>query len=123
PVPNFNLENRAIKIPGTDKVVKAKFLVGTEPAWKNNDSPRKVLADWVISAENPYFARATVDQVWSYFFGISLLEPILEPSDDSPVTHPELLDEMSRQFTQQNFDLKFLIRAIVHTEAYQRAST
>ncbi len=79
-----------------------------------------MLADWVTSAENPYFAKATVDAVWGYFFGISLLEPIMEPSDDSPIVYPELLDEMARQFAEHNFDLKFLIKAIVHTEAYQR---
>lgn len=115
---------REIKIPGTDKVVKAKFLGGREPVWKDGgDSSRMVLADWLTAADNPYFARATVDLVWSYFFGISLLEPIMEPSDDSPVTYAELLDEMARQFTAHGSDLKFLIRAIVHTEAYQRVST
>jgi len=122
PAPKDNPGMRQIKIPGTDKVVKAKFLSGNEPVWKDNDSPRTVLADWITSAENPYFAKATVDQVWGYFFGISLLEPIMEPNDDSPITYPELLDEMARQFTEQKFDLKFLIKAIVHTEAYQRSS-
>jgi hypothetical protein len=123
PVQKVNTGTRQIKIPGTDKTVKAKFLTGKEPAWKEGDSPRTVLADWVTAADNPYFARAAVDQIWSYFFGISLLEPIMEPSDDSPVTHPELLDELARQFIEQKFDLKFLIKAIVHSEAYQRAST
>jgi len=121
--PNNNPGARQIKIPGTDKTVKAKFLSGKEPVWKDNQSSTTVLADWVTAADNPYFARAAVDQVWGYFFGISLLEPIMEPSDDSPVTHPELLDEMARQFTAQNFDLKFLIKAILHSDAYQRAST
>lgn len=114
---------REIKIPGTSKTVKAKFLTGKEPAWKNNEAPNIVLADWATSADNPYFAKAAVDQVWGYFFGVSLLEPIMEPSDDSPIVYPELLDEMARQFAAHNFDLKFLIKAIVHTEAYQRAST
>ena len=123
PVPKANPGSRQIKIPGTDKVVKAKFLDGQEPLWKDNDSPRVVLADWVTSPDNPYFAKATVDLVWSYFFGVSLLEPIMEPSDDSPITYPELLDEIARQFIEQKFDLKFLIKAIVHTEAYQRVST
>lgn len=122
-IANNNPGSRSIKIPGTDKVVKAKFLTGIEPAWKASDSPRTVLAEWVTSADNPYFARAAVDHVWGYFFGVSLLEPIMEPNDDSPVTHPELLDEMARQFTEQGFNLKFLIKAIVHTDAYQRAST
>ncbi len=114
---------RTIKIPGTDKVVKARFLNGAEPVWQKNASAPVVLADWVTAAENPFFARAAVDHVWSYFFGVSLLEPLMEPSDDSPITYPALLDELARQFVEANFDLKFLIRAIVHTEAYQRAST
>ncbi|MCI0638929.1 MAG: DUF1549 and DUF1553 domain-containing protein [Gemmataceae bacterium] len=113
---------REIKIPGTNDIVKAKFLTGEEPNWKPNVSPRTVLADWLTSVENVYFAKATVDHLWSYFFGVSLLEPILEPSDDSPVTHPELLEMMARVFADEKFDLKFLVRAIVHTQAYQRAS-
>ena len=104
--------------------MKAKFLSGKEPTCKDNDTPNIVLADWVTSRwKIPYFAKAAVDQVWGYFFGVSLLEPIMEPSDDSPIVYPELLDEMARQFIAHNFDLKFLIKAIVHTEAYQRAST
>ncbi|MCI0684267.1 MAG: DUF1549 and DUF1553 domain-containing protein [Gemmataceae bacterium] len=113
---------RQITIPGTDKVVKAKFLTGEEPKWKPNEPTRTVLADWMTSPKNPYFAKATVDTVWQYFFGVSLLEPIIEPSDDSPITHPELLNDMAQSLIDHEFDLKFLIRAIVHTQAYQRSS-
>jgi len=81
-----------------------------------------VLADWVTSPENPYFAKAMADNVWSYFFGVSLLEPIMEPSDDSPVTHPELLDVLAKELVAHKYDVKFLIRAMVHTKAYQRSS-
>lgn len=113
---------REITIPGTDKVVKAKFLTGEEPKWKANEPTRSVLAEWLTSPKNPYFAKATVDMVWQYFFGVSLLEPIMEPSDDSPITHPQLLNDMAQQLIDHQFDLKFLIRAIVHTQAYQRSS-
>lgn len=114
---------RSIKIPGSNKTVNAKFINGHEPSWKDGDSPRTVLANWVTAPDNPYFAKALVDHVWGYFFGVSLLEPILEASDDSPITHPELLDEMAREFVEQKYDLKFLIQAIVLTDAYARAST
>lgn len=113
---------REITIPGSAKVVKAKFLTGEEPIWKPNEPTRTVLADWITSPKNPYFAKATVDMVWQYFFGISLLEPIMEPSDDSPITHPQLLNDMAQSLIAHDFDLKFLIRAIVHTQAYQRSS-
>src|SRR5262249_3592251 len=77
---------REIKIPDSDKVAKAKFLDGKDPQWKDGVPTRNPLADWLTAPENPYFARAAVDHVWSYFFGISLLEPIMEPSNDNPPT-------------------------------------
>jgi len=119
----FNPNSRQIRIPNTDKVVKAKFLNGVEPKWPDNNTPSvKVLADWMTTADNPYFARAAVDHVWTYFFGVSLLEPILENTPDSPPSHPELLDTLAKEFAAHNFDLKFLIRSIVLTEAYARSS-
>jgi hypothetical protein len=121
--PGIAREPREIKIPNTDKVVKARFLNGVEPNWKPGVSNRAVLAEWMIAADNPYFARAAVDHVWSYFFGVSLLEPIAEPNEEGPPAHPELLDELTRQFVAHNYDLKFLVRAIVHSQAYQRASS
>jgi hypothetical protein len=113
---------REILIPGTDKVVKAKFLNGKEPQWDVLNNSRTVLANWVTSKENPYFAKAMADHIWSYLMGVSLLEPIMEPSDDTPVTHPELLNDLAKALADHNFDAKFLIRAIVHTDAYQRSS-
>ncbi len=118
-----NLNRRQIMIPGTKTVVKAKFLTGNEPAWKDSDENRTVLADWIVAKDNPYFAKSTVDMVWQYFFGVSLLEPIMEPHDDNPISHPELLDLLARELTAHKHDLKFLIRTIVHTRAYQRNST
>jgi hypothetical protein len=118
PLPN----QRSIRIPDSDKIVQAKFITGEEPDWKANSATRTVLADWMISPKNPYFAKAAVDHVWQYFFGVSLMEPIFEPTDDSPPAHPELLDELAQAFIDGGYDLKFLIRAIAQTEAYQRAS-
>ena len=119
--PNF-VPGREIPIPDTGKVVKAKFLNGKEPQWGASNDSRKVAVDWMTAPENPYFARAMADHLWSYFFGVSLLEPILEPNDDSPVTHPELMDKLAAELIKHKFDQKFLIRALVHTKAYQRSS-
>ncbi len=121
PQANFT-PGREILIPGTDKVVKAKFLTGKEPTWEGGDTSRTVLAKWVTSPDNPYFARAMADHLWSHLMGVSLLEPIMEPSDDIPITVPELLNDLAKALIDNNFDAKFLIRAIVHTDAYQRSS-
>ncbi len=113
---------RAITIPSTGKVVKARFPDGTEPAWQNGVSPRVTLADWLLRKDNPYFARATVNKVWAYFFGIGLVEPVDEPSEENPPSHPALLDELAREFAAHDFDLKYLVRAVVASRAYQRSS-
>ena len=121
--PQGRTAGREIRIPDTNRVVRAKYLTGDEPKWETGSDARKVLSDWITAPKNPYFARAMADHVWTYLMGVSLLEPILEPSDDNLVTHPELLDELASQLAAHRFDPKFLIRAIVHSEAYQRAST
>ncbi len=113
---------REILIPGTERVVKAKFLNGKMPDWENSTNSRKTLAEWVVAKENPFFAQTMADHVWSYLMGVSLLEPINEPSDDIPLTHPELLDELAKALAANNFDARFLVRAIVHSQAYQRGS-
>jgi hypothetical protein len=111
-----------LHIPGTDKVVRARFLDGKEPELPSGVDPRKALAAWVTGPENPWFARAAVNRVWAYFFGNGLVEPLDDMSDQNPASHPELLDELARQFVAHKYDLKFLIRALVASDAYQRTS-
>ncbi len=110
----------SIVIPNLGKVVQARFPDGTEPKFTNGAGPRVVLADWATSPNNKYFARAAVNRVWSLFFGTGLAEPVddlLREGDKN-----DMLDELARQFTDHNFDLKFLIRVIVSTRAYQLTS-
>src|SRR5262249_30835518 len=102
---------REIAIPHKKKTVRARFFDGIEPAWKDNDNPRAVLADWLVRADNPFFARAAVNRLWEYFFGTGLTDPVDEQGDHNPPSHPELLDEMARQFADHGFDLKYMIRA------------
>jgi hypothetical protein len=113
---------REIKIPGTEKVVRARFLDNKEPQWTDGMDPRMTLADWVTAADNPYFARAVVNRLLAYFFGVGLVDPVDELGDENPASHPELLDELARQFVAHRFDLKFLIQAIVNSQTYQRTS-
>jgi hypothetical protein len=113
---------REIKIPGTEKVVQARFLDGKEPRWTDGMDPRVTLADWVTTADNPYFARAAVNRLLAYFFGTGLVDPVDELGEENPASHPELLDELAREFASHQFDLKFLIRAIVNSQTYQRTS-
>jgi hypothetical protein len=111
-----------IAMPGSEKKVKAKFLDGADPAWKEDGSTREILADWMTKPDNPFFARAAVNRMWEHFFGIGLVDPSDDFRDENPPSHPELLDEMARAFVEHKYDLKYLIRAITASQAYQRTS-
>jgi len=117
-----NLGVREIKIGGTERVVKARFLDGKDPKFAENTDSRVALADWMTTADNPYFARAAVNHLWAHFFGLGIIDPVDEPSDENPPSHPELLDEVARQFALNKFDLKYLIKAITISKTYQLTS-
>ena len=111
-----------IKIPSQNKVVQARFLDGKVPEWKNEAGTRPTLADWMTAADNPYFARAIVSRFWGYFFGVGLVDQPDGCDTQPPAAHKELRDEMAQQLVAHKYDLKFLIRVITASEAYQRTS-
>ncbi len=115
-------DRRELAIPGTERVVQAAFLDGGEPQWRFKVGSRVTLADWMTSAENPYFARAAANRLWAHLFGTGLVDPVDDLSDANPPSHPELLDELARQFAAHGYDLKFLLRALTATRAYQLSS-
>ncbi len=115
-------DRRDIKIPGSLTSTEARFLDETQPRWKYNVGARATLADWLTAADNPFFARATVNRLWAQFFGIGLVEPVDDFRSDNPPSHPELLDELARQFVAHRFDLRYLVRSITASQAYQLTS-
>jgi hypothetical protein len=114
---------RAISIPGTDKVVEARFPDGKSPVWKDKVESRQALAEWLTAPSNPYFARTAANRLWAHFFGAGIIDPVDdEPSEDNPASHPELLAELTAQFVASKYDVKYLIRAITASKVYQRTS-
>ncbi|MGE3806652.1 MAG: DUF1553 domain-containing protein [Gemmataceae bacterium] len=112
-----------IKIPDHANTVPATFLDGYKHEWSQDRLAHHVLADWLVRRENPYFARAVVNHMWSYFFGIGLVDPIdVMGTKENPPSHPELLDELTAAFVAHDFDLQYLIRAIAGSKTYQRSS-
>lgn len=83
---------------------------------------RTAFADWLTSPDNPHFAKAMVNRVWKNFFGRGLVEAEDDLRQTNPPTHPELLNELARQFIANKYDIKWLIRTITASAAYQRSS-
>ncbi|MEX0717160.1 MAG: DUF1549 domain-containing protein [Planctomycetaceae bacterium] len=82
---------------------------------------RPQLAAWLVAPENPYFARSLVNRYWSYFLGKGIIEPVDDLRANNPPTNPELLDALTADFVEYEFDLKRLVRLIVTSQAYQRS--
>ena len=114
---------RELTIPGTKKVVTASHLDGSTPAWRRRADTREILAEWVTAPDNPYFARAVVNRVWARFFGIGLIEPVDDlDAEAGSAELSGLLDELAGQFRAHGYNLKFLIRALTATRAYNLSS-
>jgi hypothetical protein len=112
-----------IRVGETKAWATTRFPDGTAPDWQPGLTPRQALAEWATRRDNPWFARAAVNRLWHYFFGVGLIDPVDGlGSEEHPPSHPELLDELARQFIAHDFDLKYLIRAITLSRAYQRSS-
>ncbi len=91
---------------------------GTKMA-KPNFSRKEKFAAWVTAADNPYFAKATANRVWAQFMGRGIVHPIDDFQKENAPTHPELLKALADEFAAKKFDLKFLVREIVNSSAYQ----
>jgi Protein of unknown function (DUF1553)/Protein of unknown function (DUF1549) len=89
------------------------------------DSPedrRTALADWLASRDNPYFSRAIVNRIWANFMTVGLVEAVDDMRVTNPPSNEKLLSTLATYLADQKFDLKALMRLIMQSETYQRAS-
>ncbi|AWM36893.1 hypothetical protein GobsT_52370 [Gemmata obscuriglobus] len=115
-------DRNTIGVMGTERTVTAAFVDGSAPEWSADKTPRQELADWLATAKNPYFAKNMANRMWAHFFGIGLTDPVDEPGENNPPSHPELLKELGRAFAGCGFDTRVLIRGLVRSKAYQLTS-
>ena len=92
------------------------------PRFSSSGDVRSELADWMIQHPDSLLAKATVNRMWSHFFGRGLVEPVDDMRLTNPATHPQLLQALTTSFIAQRYDLRALTREIVLSEAYRRES-
>jgi len=117
----FNNNGGELNHPVRGKPMKPKFLGGAEPDLAGKDR-RQVLADWLASPENPYFAKNLANIVWSHFFGQGIINETDDVRISNPASNQELLDEMAKRFTDYKYDFKKLVKDICASRTYQLAS-
>ena len=97
-------------------------ILGEESKVMLDKDPRDALMAWLRSAENPYFAKAIVNRVWSNYFGDGIVSPTDDMNLANPPVNEPLMDYLANEFIQHDFDLKWLHRKIVTSETYQRSA-
>ncbi len=101
-----------------NRVMPPKFLGGDVPDVKGKDR-RVVLASWLASKDNPYFAPNLANIVWAHFFGRGIIDEVDDVRVSNPPVNPELLAALAAKFTEYNYDFKKLVRDICTSRTYQ----
>jgi hypothetical protein len=117
----FNSGGGEVAHPVGGRRMSPKFLGGEVPDVAGKDR-RVVMANWLASPQNPYFAQNFANRVWAHFFGIGIIDPVDDVRISNPASNPELLAELAKRFTATNYDFKQLVRDICRSQAYQRST-
>jgi hypothetical protein len=117
----FNRGGGEVRHPVTGQNAVPVFLGGEQPDVRGKDR-RDVVANWLASPENPYFAQNFVNRIWSHFFGLGIIEPVDDVRVSNPPSNPELLEALASRFTESGYNIKQLVREICNSKTYQRST-
>lgn len=102
----------------------AAQALGAAPAdFSNVTDRRRVLAEWMTSAGNPFFSKAIANRLWSHYFGRGLVEPIDDIRETNPPTNPALMDALASHMRDLNYDMQAFTRTLLNSRVYQLSAT
>lgn len=99
------------------------FIDGTEvgrSGYVSHVNRRSELGQMIVQSE--YLSKMMVNRMWAHFLGYGFTRPIDDLGPHNAVSHPELLDRLAQEFTSTGYDIRALIRWIVHSKPYQLSS-
>ncbi len=114
----YTATSGSVKHPLSNQVMQARPLFGTAPPTEGERDPRQVLADWIVSDKNPYFARVQANRVWADLMGRGLVDPVDDLRASNPASNGPLLDALADHFRGAGYDLKKLQRLIMTSYVY-----
>lgn len=114
----FNSGSGEINHPLGGRRMAPKFLGGEVPDVTGKDR-RELMAEWLASPKNPYFATNLSNMVWTHFFGLGIINEVDDVRVSNPPSNSELLIELGKKFTEYNYDFKRLVKDIVLSNSYQ----
>jgi hypothetical protein len=116
----INKRDGEVQHPKNGRTMKPKPLDGEVVLMDNPEQDRRdSLAKWTTSADNPFFPMCTANRIWRHLMGRGLIEPVDDVRATNPPTNEELMNALTKFFTQNNFDVRALIRLIANSRTYQ----
>ena len=107
--------------PSKKTEVEARFLLGERPpADLSPDALRVAVAAYLVyNPDNYWFARAYVNRIWNEllgdgFYSVDSLGP------DKECNYQGVINRMGALFRYRDFDVKWVFRTIMNSQAYQR---
>ena len=109
------------KHPRTGESINA-YALGTDMPEQSPEGDRRlILAEWMTSPENPWFAKNVANRTWAHFLGRGIIEPVDDVRMTNPPTNPALLDSLAAHFVDAEFDFRQLVKTILMSATYQRS--
>jgi len=82
------------------------------------------LAQWLFDKKNPLTARVYVNRIWQEIFGRGLVKTSGDFGKQGELpTHPELLDWLALEFSENGWNIKQLMKKIVMSATYRESAT
>ena len=115
-----------LRVRGDYRTNGAEVQRGTPsvlPPLNKKNPTRLDLAQWIASKDNPLTARVAVNWVWQEMFGRGIVKTAEDfGTRGDPPSHPELLDSLAWQFTENGWSIKRIIRTIATSATYKQSS-
>ncbi|MCS7465188.1 DUF1549 and DUF1553 domain-containing protein [Stieleria sp. ICT_E10.1] len=112
---------RELYIKPRDRVEQVNLLRSGSVTLEGQADPRQPIMAWMSQPENPWFAKAFVNRVWASYFHKGIVDPPDDLNPANPPSHPLLLDWLAASFVENGYEMKWLHREIVSSQAYQRS--
>ena len=105
--------------PKTGETLLPKLLDADSLDLQGEQDARGELARWLTRKDNPFFARATVNRLWSHLFGKGIIDPVDDIRSSNPPANAPLLDALAKDFTDHDFDVRYVLRTMLNSRTYQ----
>jgi len=108
--------------PSKTEPINAVLPDGKKARIESGQDPRQVFADWLITPDNPYFAKTVVNRIWFWLMGKGIIHEADDIRDDNPPCNPELLAFLEKELIKSKYDLRHIYRLILNSRTYQSSS-